>query len=274
MIDLSAARALEHTISATVETRFLDAMGHMNVTWYVHLFDRGIWEFFERHGLDAQYLEREGRGMFALEENLRYLSELREGQPLSVHTGVLEVRQKTLRLLQYMIDEQARKIAAMREVVAAHIDLSTRRSAPFAPDVAARLAGLPLAASASGAMTEAAAQEFARRWIDAWNRRDAEAVLAHYADDAVFVSPKAQVFAGTPRVEGKPALRAYWQAALARIEYLHFEFDEAIWSARTETLTVVYRATFQNQPAVRAVEVLRFRGGRVVRGEALYGAVA
>lgn len=274
MIDLSEARALERTVSATVESRFLDAMGHMNVTWYVHLFDRGIWEFFERHGLDAQYLQRERRGMFALEENLRYLSELREAQPLSVYTGVLEVRPKTLRLLEYMVDEREQKVAAVREVVAAHIDLSTRRSAPFAPDVAAQLAGLPLAAPALGVMTEAAAQEFARHWVDAWNRRDVEAVLAHFADEVSFTSPKAQVFAGTPRIEGKAALRAYWRAGLARIEHLRFELDEAIWSARTETLTVVYRAIFDHQPAVRAVEIMRFRGGRVVRGEALYGAVA
>jgi acyl-CoA thioester hydrolase len=274
MIDLSEARSLERTVSAVVEPRFLDAMGHMNVTWYVHLFDRGIWEFFERHGLDAQYLERAGRGMFALEENLRYLSELREGQPLSVHTGVLEVRPKTLRLLEYMIDEQAQKVAAVREVVAAHIDLSTRRSTPFEPGLAARLVALPLAASESGTMTEAAAQEFARRWVDAWNRRDSEAVLSHYADEAVFVSPKVQVFAGKPRVEGKAELRAYWRAALDRIQHLRFELEEAIWSGRSETLTVVYRATFEDQPAVRAAELMRFHRGRIVRGEALYGAVA
>jgi acyl-CoA thioester hydrolase len=274
MIDLSQARSLERTVSATVERGFLDAMGHMNVTWYVHLFDRGIWEYLERHGLDAQYLKREGRGMFALEENLRYLSELREGQPLSVHTGVLEVRPKTLRLLEYMVDERAEKVAAVREVVAVHIDLSTRRSAPFALDVAAALAALPVAASAAGPMTEGAAQEFARRWVDAWNRRDAEAVLAHFAEHAVFVSPKALVFAGASRIEGKRALGAYWQAALARVKYFRFELDEAIWSARSQTLTIRYGATFEDQPTVRAAEILCFEGGRIVRGEALYGAVA
>src|SRR6188768_2505829 len=99
MVDLARARALELTVEAAVEPRFLDAMGHMNVAWYVHLFDRGIWTFFERHGLDARYLEATRRGMFALEETLRYYSELREGDRLSVHTGPLELRPKTVRLL-------------------------------------------------------------------------------------------------------------------------------------------------------------------------------
>jgi acyl-CoA thioesterase FadM/ketosteroid isomerase-like protein len=274
MVDLSQARAFELTVEATVESRFLDGMGHMNVAWYVHLFDRGIWTFFGRHGLDQQAMHQAQRGMFALEENLRYLSELREGQALHVHTGVLEVRPKTVRLLQYMVDQANQKVAAVREVVAAHIDLTNRRSAPFAPDVLAQLQAAPQAAHPAAPMTEAAAQQFARAWIEAWNRRDAEAVLAHYAEDAVFISPKAERFVGTPRIEGRAALRSYWQTALSHIQRLEFTLLEAVWSARAETLTIVYRAALQDQPPVRAAEIMRFEAGYIVHGEGLYGASA
>jgi ketosteroid isomerase-like protein len=34
--------------------------------------------------------------------------------------------------------------------------------------------------------------EFARRWIAAWNERDVEAVLRHYADDVIVTSPTAR----------------------------------------------------------------------------------
>ena len=271
MVDVSQARSLELTVEAVVESRFLDAMGHMNVAWYVYLFDRGIWTFFGRHGLDEQYLHGAQRGMFALEENLRYLSELREGQALHVYIGVLEVRPKTVRLLQYMVDQEKQKIAAVREVVAAHIDLTSRRSAPFVDDVLAKLNAVPQAPP-EGAMTEATAQQFARAWVAAWNRRDAEAVLAHYADDAVFISPKAEKFVGSPRVEGKAALRSYWQTALSKIQHLEFALEEAIWSARVQTLTVVYCTSLQDEPPVRAAEIMRFRDGRIVHGEAFYGA--
>ena len=40
--------------------------------------------------------------------------------------------------------------------------------------------------------TEIDAVAFSRAWVDAWNRRDIEAVLAHFHDDAVFSSPIAQ----------------------------------------------------------------------------------
>lgn len=273
MVDLSQAQALEHTLEAKVEPRFLDEMGHMNVAWYVHLFDRAIWGFFERHGLGLQALRDTKRGMFAVEENLRYLSELREGDALHVHTGVLELRPKTLRLLQYMVDSQRQKVAAVREVIAVHIDLETRRSVTFADDVTAQLRLPQLVAPAAGPMTNASARQFAQAWVDAWNRRDLEAVLAHYAEDALFISPRAERLVGNARVQGKAALRAYWQAALAQIQQLEFVLDAALWSAQAETLTVVYDAAFQGQLPLRVVEIMRFQGGKIVRGEALYGAV-
>ncbi|HVY28146.1 MAG TPA: thioesterase family protein [Polyangiaceae bacterium] len=271
MVELGEARAAELTVEAVVEPRFLDAMGHMNVAWYVYLFDRGIWEFFERHGLDEGYRQRSARGMFALEENLRYQSELREGQPLHVYTAALEVRPKTLRLQQYMVDCDANKVAAVREVVAAHIDLSSRRSAPFSDAVLAQLHAAPHVVP-SGGLSEASAQRFARDWVAAWNRRDAEAVLSHYADDAVFISPKAERFVGKPRIDGKAALRAYWQTALSQIQSLEFVLDHALWSPRAETLTVVYQASLAGQPPVRVAEIMHFQGNLIVRGEALYGA--
>lgn len=272
MVELAQARALELTVEAVVEPRFLDAMGHMNVAWYVHLFDRGVWAFFSRVGLDEGYLGQKQRGMFAVEENLRYLSELREGAAVDVHTGLLEVRPKTLRLLQYMVDRDRQRVAAVCEVVAVHIDLTTRRSIELEPQVLARLEATPRA-TPEGAFSEAAAQSFARSWVEAWNRRDIEAVLSHYAEDTVFLSPKAERVTGSGRVEGKAALRAYWQAGVAQLSQLRFAFDSASWSARTETLTVCYVAELGEAPPVRAVEIMRFAGGKIVRGEALYGAV-
>jgi hypothetical protein len=40
--------------------------------------------------------------------------------------------------------------------------------------------------------TETDAVAFSHAWGDAWNRRDVEAVLAHFYGDAIFSSPVAQ----------------------------------------------------------------------------------
>ena len=273
MVDLSQPGGFELTVEAEVTADFLDAMGHMNVQWYAHLFDRGVWKYFALHGLDEEYFRREARGMFALEQTARYVSELRQGEPVQVHTALVELGEKTLRLGQRMLGGTGRRLAATVEVVAAHIDIATRRTTPFSPELAERLRGQVVPPAAEGPMTEATAQEFARQWVAAWNRHDAEAVLAHYAEDAVFVSPKAERIVGSGLVEGKAALRAYWQAALARSKKLEFTLEAASYSARAETLTVLYRASVDGQPAVRSGEIMRFRAGRIVRGEALYGAM-
>jgi hypothetical protein len=52
---------------------------------------------------------------------------------------------------------------------------------------------------------------FAQAWIAAWNARDLDAILSHYASDVVFLSPYAECVIGTGRVVGIEALRSYWR---------------------------------------------------------------
>jgi steroid delta-isomerase len=58
---------------------------------------------------------------------------------------------------------------------------------------------------------------FAETWIAAWNRRDVDAVLAHFADDAEFVSPAAHKFVGHSVLRNRKEIGDYWRTALARI---------------------------------------------------------
>ena len=60
------------------------------------------------------------------------------------------------------------------------------------------------------------AEDFAKDWVAAWKRRDAEAVLSHYSDDVEFQSPIVVVLLGDPsRTErGKQHLREYFQKVL------------------------------------------------------------
>jgi hypothetical protein len=98
-------------------------------------------------------------------------------------------------------------------------------------------------------------------------------VLAHYADDAQFVSPLARNFVGRPILRDKTELAVYWRAALERIKTLEFTLDHAAWDERRRELNVVYEANL-NGERKRACEVMQFdASGRQIRGEALYGAV-
>jgi steroid delta-isomerase len=122
-------------------------------------------------------------------------------------------------------------------------------------------------------MTYESMMAFAEDWIAAWNRRDIEAVLAHFADDAQFVSPVARNFVGRSLLRNKQELADYWRAGLDRISVLEFRLDHATWDERCRELNVVYEANL-NGERKRACELMRFdASGRQIRGEALYGAV-
>jgi SnoaL-like protein len=122
-------------------------------------------------------------------------------------------------------------------------------------------------------MTYQSMMAFAESWIAAWNRRDVDAVLAHYADTAQFISPLASNFVDRPILCDKKELEDYWRAALARISALEFKLDHAAWDERRRELNVVYEANLNGQRK-RACEIMQFdASGRQISGEALYGAV-
>lgn len=110
------------------------------------------------------------------------------------------------------------------------------------------------------------ADAFARSWLQAWNAHDLNAVLGHFADDAVFTSPiAAQLMPDTGGVlRGKDAIRAYWAEGLRRIPDLQFSI-EALYTG-IDTLVINYR----NHVGALVCEVLHLTDGLVVRGDGTY----
>jgi hypothetical protein len=120
-------------------------------------------------------------------------------------------------------------------------------------------------------MTRDEIVQYVENWIDAWNGRDVEAVLAHFSDDVRFSSPAAARVVGNPTVTGKSALSSYWRAALERIEELRFTLDRALWDEERNELAIIYHRDVNGQRD-KACELLTFNDSRqVTRGEAMYG---
>ncbi len=98
------------------------------------------------------------------------------------------------------------------------------------------------------------ARHFAAGWIAAWNARDLEKVLAHYAEHIELSSPLAArlVPESGGVIRGREALRAYWTLGLSRNPDLHFELAEVLEGVRY--LVLLYR----NQRGQRVAEALTF----------------
>jgi hypothetical protein len=90
-------------------------------------------------------------------------------------------------------------------------------------------------------LKEDQARGLAEHWVKAWNSHDLDRIMAHYADDVVLISPVAAKILGDPsgRVSGKPALRAYFERALAVYPNLTFELIDFMWGLESIVLYYV-----------------------------------
>ncbi|HTG95634.1 MAG TPA: thioesterase family protein [Pyrinomonadaceae bacterium] len=116
------------TYRGTVYPWQCDHMGHMNVMWYAAKFDEASWQFLATLGLTASYFREQGVGMVAIEQHTEYKRELLAGDTVTIRSTVNDLKDKTLRLIHEMKNEQTGQIAALTTIVGLHIDTTSRRS--------------------------------------------------------------------------------------------------------------------------------------------------
>ncbi len=128
------------TFVGTVYPFQLDHMGHINIQFYVGLFDQASWGFFAWMGLTADRIRAENVGMAALVQENRFLAELQPGVSLEAWTRVLATSNKTVR---YQHDLHRRgggdPLVGTSVLTAACLDLTRRRARPLPDDIRQRL---------------------------------------------------------------------------------------------------------------------------------------
>lgn len=138
-LDVSDVRQLPLTHRTVVPEEYLDAMGHMNVMWYTHLFSMAMGGLFDLVGLTWEEIRHYQGGTFALESHNRYLAEVRVGETIEIHSRLLDRTEKRFHAMHFMTNQTQENVAASFEVVGAYIDLRSRRMAPFPDRIAAQL---------------------------------------------------------------------------------------------------------------------------------------
>jgi acyl-CoA thioester hydrolase len=116
-----------------------DHMGHMNVMWYVGKFDEATWQVFGALGLTPSWLRENHRGMATVEQSISYKKELMAGELVSVHSAILELKEKAVRFSHEMRRDENGEVAASTVVTAVHLDTQVRRACAFPPAVKARI---------------------------------------------------------------------------------------------------------------------------------------
>jgi acyl-CoA thioester hydrolase len=122
---------MQITYRGVVHPWHCDIMGHMNVVWYVSKFDEASWQLASMLGLNNSYFLKKHMGIAALQQNITYKSEMVAGSTVTVRSGVLEMKEKVVRLVHEMHNDTTDEIAAVMVLTAVHFNTRKRKSCPF-----------------------------------------------------------------------------------------------------------------------------------------------
>ena len=131
-----------------VLAEWIDHNGHLNLAYYIVLFDQATDALWQAIGLGAAYRARTGCGTFAVETHTLYMAELIEGDDTRSVSTVLGAGAKRLHIAHELHRVRDGAIVARQKLMYLTVDLTTRRSVPWPAET---LASLQAAAAAHAA---------------------------------------------------------------------------------------------------------------------------
>ena len=128
-----------------VRPEWTDRNHHMNVGFYVLVFDFATDDWLDYVGLDTPHREAQQIGTFCLEGHITYQREVLEGAPLRFTTQLLDYDEKRIHYIHHMYHAEEGFLAATNELLSLHISRVNRRAAPMAPAIQEKLAAIEAA---------------------------------------------------------------------------------------------------------------------------------
>jgi acyl-CoA thioester hydrolase len=125
-----------------VRSEWIDRNGHMNMGYYVVVFDFATDAWLDYIGLDTEHRRRRKIATFTLESHVTYAREVKEGDALRFATRLLDFDAKRIHYFHEMYQAREGYLAATNELISLHVSQETRRSAPMAAEILQRLAAI------------------------------------------------------------------------------------------------------------------------------------
>ena len=125
-----------------VRTEWIDHNQHMNMGYYLVVFDFATDEFLSWVGLDAPHRVARAVTTFCVEAHVTYHREVRAADPLRFTTVLLGHDTKRIHYLHAMYHAVDGFLAATNELMSLHVSRATRRASVMAPEILDRLAAI------------------------------------------------------------------------------------------------------------------------------------
>jgi len=115
----------------TVDPQWIDYNGHLNLAYYNVLFDRAVDELYELLGLGPGYLKTHKHSTMVAEAHVRYLRELKEGDPVRVSVQLIDYDPKRIHLFEELRHASEGWLSATSENMTLSVDMTAKKVAPF-----------------------------------------------------------------------------------------------------------------------------------------------
>ena len=137
----NAVRGVE-VCRGLVSSEWIDVNGHMNVAYYVLAFDLGVDALWSSFGITEEHIQLNNSSTFAVESHVQYLRELMEDDPYIITAQILGYDEKRIHQFQRMYHADQGFLAATAEWMNLHVDLRTRRVAPWPEPIRKSIAAI------------------------------------------------------------------------------------------------------------------------------------
>ena len=117
--------------SFSVKQEWVDYNNHMNMAYYVLIFDQALEVALEKFKMGESSAKDLNRSTMVVETNTKYLSEVKQGEEIDINMTYFDHDKKRLHIKMEMIEKGKKKISATIEWISLYIDLSQRKVTEF-----------------------------------------------------------------------------------------------------------------------------------------------
>ena len=111
-----------------------DYNGHLNVAFYVHIFDIAADVMLDNFKMGGESAKKDKKTTFVAEMHTIYNQEVRLGEEVETHLTYIDHDKKRIHYRLSMFHKEKKYLAATNEVLSLYIDLNKRKVIEFDSD--------------------------------------------------------------------------------------------------------------------------------------------
>ena len=120
--------------SEKVVKEWTDYNGHLNVAFYVHVFDIAADVMLDNFKMGGQSAKKDQKTTFVAEMYTAYRQEIRLGEEVETHLTYVNHDKKRIHYRLSMFNKKKKYLAATNEVLSLYVDLNQRKVTEFDQD--------------------------------------------------------------------------------------------------------------------------------------------